>query len=722
MNGTSPRFVRLGLGFVGLVALGCVLTGQAAKPVRQGIALPTDWSHSHLVFSQPRSVEQAARLQEDPRFEQQLYRRYQSRVLTVGKQEGSVADGATGSAKKTRRTGNMNHDWSQDLGSGGSVGAGNYPAKFSFSSTIANCGTAAQPDFVVYSTGQAVSGTQATIVAYDNLYTGCGGTVPSVYWAYNTAGKILTSPVFSRDGSQVSFVQTSGGVGSLVLLKWKASASETVASPGVPTLVAPALYSACVTPCMTTFVLEDGSLLPTNDTTSSVFYDYVGETAWVGDSEGWLHQFTPVFLGTPAEVRTSPWPVQVNPSSPLPLTSAVHDHVSGNVFVGDGGGFLYRVSASTGAVTQSGQLDVGIGIVAGPLVDSTSGLVYVFASDDDSAACAGGADCAGVYQFAANFGSGSVGTEEPVGASTFSGVPKPNPLYNGGFDNTYISSANATGNLYVCGSTGAEPTLYQVPITGGVLGTPVALSTLSTAGTTPACSPVTDVSSPGATAGSAATERLFLSVGGSSNVATCSTTSGGCVQNFIDTPWQASTTFAVGQEILIKRSSPLTRYIQVVTAGGTSGAVQPNWPSNAGGVVTDGTVHWLTQGQPAFSLSGWAASHPYTLDARIIDSNGNVEVATTAGTSGSPTAPIWATTPGLTTADGTGTLVWTNAGAVFTNAFAAAGGSSGIILDNTVLSGTLVGASQVYFSTLSDQACDNGTGGCAVQASQPLLQ
>ncbi len=718
MNGNSPRFVRLGLGFIGLVALGCVLTGQAAKPAQQGISLPTDWSHSHLIFSQPRSIEQAARLQEDPRFEQQLYRRYQSRVLTV---EGSAADGLTSSARKTRRTGAMHHDWSQDLGTGGSVGAGNYPAKFSFSSTIANCGAAAQPDFVVYSTGPAGSGTQASIVAYDNLYTGCGGTVPSVYWAYNTGGQILTSPEFSRDGTQVMFVQTSGGVGSLVLLKWAPSTTETVAGPGVPKSVLPAAYSACGAPCMTTIALEDSSLLTTNDTTSSVFYDYVGDTAWVGDSRGWLHQFTPVIVGTPAEVRTSPWPVQVNPLGPLPLASAVHDHVSGNVFVGDAGGFLYRVSASSGAVTQSGQLDFGTGIVAGPLVDSTSGLVYVFASDDGSAACAGGADCAGVYQLAANFASGNTGTEEPVGTSTFSGVPLPNPLYNGGFDNAYISSTNATGNLYVCGSTGAEPTLYQVPVTGGTLGTPAALSTLSTPGATPACSPVTDVSSPGATPGSAVTERLFLSAQGNSNAATCNT-SGGCVQNFINTPWQASTTFAVGQEILIRRSSPTTRFIQVVTTAGTSGTSQPPWPSNAGGTVTDGAVQWLNQGQPIFSPSGWAAGHSYTLDARIIDINGNIEIATTAGTSGSPTAPVWATTPGLTTPDGTGTLIWTNAGAVFTNAFAAAGGSSGIILDNTVLSGTLVGASQVYFSTLRDQVCDNGTGGCAVQASQPLLQ
>jgi hypothetical protein len=54
----------------------------------------------------------------------------------------------------------------------------------------------------------------------------------------------------------------------------------------------------------------------------------------------------------------------------------------------------------------------------------------------------------------------------------------------------------------------------------------------------------------------------------------------------------------------------------------------------------------------------------------------------------------------------------------------AAGGTSGIIIDNT---SSATGASQVYFSTLSSQSCVGngsagiGTGGCAVQASQSAL-
>src|SRR6202035_1971166 len=100
---------------------------------------------------------------------------------------------------------------------------------------------------------------------------------------------------------------------------------------------------------------------------------------------------------------------------------------SGNVFVGDYAGFLYRVDPSSGAVTASGQLDFGVGFVDGPVVDSSNGFVYVFASEDQTGGCAGGLNCAAVYQLSTSFASGDVGTEVEVGAGqTVSlGLPKP---------------------------------------------------------------------------------------------------------------------------------------------------------------------------------------------------------------------------------------------------------------------------------------------------------
>jgi hypothetical protein len=193
---------------------------------------------------------------------------------------------------------------------------------------------------------------------------------------------------------------------------------------------------------------------------------------------------------------------------------------------------------------------------------------------------------------------------------------------------------------------------------------------------------------------------------------------GGCIFNFKDTPWKASTAYAVGQEVLDSHFQ-----IQVVTVAGTSGASAPGWSTIVDHSTADGTVHWLDQGlQSAFTLAAWIPTHAYALHSKILDGNNNVEFVTTAGTSGG-TIPIFNTAAGGITSDGAGALRWTNLGALGTAALPAAGGTSGIIIDNTVGSGTQVGASQVYFSTLSDQVCGtSGTGGCAVQASQPALQ
>jgi len=160
----------------------------------------------------------------------------------------------------------------------------------------------------------------------------------------------------------------------------------------------------------------------------------------------------------------------------------------------------------------------------------------------------------------------------------------------------------------------------------------------------------------------------------------------------------------------------------VASKSGKSGTSAPSWQPIVSKITTDGTVHLIDQGvQSAFTLPAWVHSHSYARGNKILDSNSNVQVVTSAaGTSGG-SVPSFNTTPGLTTSDGT--LTWTNVGKLATAVLPSAGGTSGIIMDNTVGAGTLAGASQIYFSTLSNQACGTtGTGGCAMQVSQAALQ
>jgi len=707
MKGIAAQFGWFGAGLFCLVTVGWVLASPQGKPVLEG--LPMDWTHLHMIFSQPATAEQARLLADEPRFWQQEYRRQALRVVSDGMAAPEETN-SLGLALKGISRASVHQDWSQDMGSGASTGAGNYPAKYGFQVTVANCVSSGHPDFVVFGTGLLGASNQASIVAYDNLYSGCTGTVPQVYWAYNTnGGQVTTSPVFSQTGDQVAFVQNNGGiVASFVVVKWKSSTTETVSAP---LTLAP---TACTTaPCMAAIPLTDGSGFATNDTISSIFYDYSGDTAWVGDSASWLHKFHPVFNGTPAEVRTAPWPLHVNPGNPAPLSNPVHDVVSGNIFVEDQGGFVERVNTSTGAVTISGQVDHGT-VIAGPIVDSTAGKIYIFSSNDGTSNC-GGAPCSAVYLLGTGFGAGTFGTKAVVGTSSATA----NPLYAGGFDSTYLNSANATGNLYVCGNTGFAPTLYQVAIAAGAFGAVLKGPALASA--TTGCSPITDIPNPNATGG--ATEWLFAGVqnNGLGSGLTTSCASGGCLMNFKVQPWKPSNAYTVGQQVLDTHFQ-----IQTVRVAGTSRTAalgHPAWNVALAGNTNDGAVlRWTNQGPLAAGYPTWIASHAYAVSTEIVDTNGNIQVVVTAGTSKAAPHPLWQTLINGITADGA-VLRWHCVGSIATANFASAGGTSGIIIDNTVGTGTLAGASQVYFSTQGNQTCGaSGPGGCAVQASQSALK
>ena len=323
MKQNQRRFFRLGISMLGALILSPALLGQTSTDREAAGPVLSDWTQHHVIFSQPATAERAKQVEQDFRYRQQQRMseaRFPQQADAVAAELRRVRASAPANNKALKR------DWAENMNSGASVGAGNYPAKFSFSIATASCASAPQPDFVVYGTGLQGSATQASIVAYDNLYSSCSGTVPTVYWAYNTnGGTVTTSPAFSLDGTQVAFVQTSlAGDGTLVLLKWAASTTETVSNPMTLTRVDNSLYPSCVAPCMTTEPLTDNLGNHNADTGSSVFYAYFLDIAFVGDDAGYLHKITPVFNGVPAEVGSAGWPVQVNPLLPTPLTS-LHD-------------------------------------------------------------------------------------------------------------------------------------------------------------------------------------------------------------------------------------------------------------------------------------------------------------------------------------------------------------------------------------------------------------
>lgn len=405
----------------------------------------------------------------------------------------------------------------------------------------------------------------ANIIAYNNLYaTTCNGTVPLVYWAYNTGTgyKVTTSPVLSYDGTKVAFIQTTSTAAQLVVLKFSASGGSvsSATSPTTSTNI-----SGCTAPCMSVTTISG---VTTGDTYSSPYYDYATDDAlYVGDNASHLYKISGVFNSATAPTVAS---VTLNATA-YSLSSPVYDSTSGCVFVGDSEGYLYSVAsgnAGTVCVGSSfatfghselmGNGGANEGIFDGPLVDPAAQEVYAFITDSKLISnCAAGDNC--VAQFTTGtISSGSTtaapANEEPLGT----GGANYN-LYNGAFDNVYFSSAAGTaGDLWAMGNTGAAGgNLYRVPIgAGSAMTAPTTMITGLTdtsSGHYAFASPITEYcrqttegtpcsASAGVTTGG--TDYIFFSVDRlATATAHCGTATGdGCVLGYsINTPTSAPT-------------------------------------------------------------------------------------------------------------------------------------------------------------------------------------
>jgi hypothetical protein len=423
------------------------------------------------------------------------------------------------------------------------MGADVFPATYSYSATAGNCDSSTTPDYAVFNTGVAGSANQPSLIAYDNLYSGCTtGAVPLIYWEYNTGGTVSTSVVLSYDGSQAAFVQTEGAAAYLVLLKW--SKDTTVA-----TSESAGNYRACTAPCMTTIEFNGDA----NDTGSAPFYDYANDVIYVGDNSGNLHKFTNIFIsGTPAEITgggtTSGWPQSMGTNA---LSSPVYDPVTQNVYVGSvsaasGGSFSLIPAAGGSEYIVTGLTEtVGTGFGDAALIDPVAGMVYAFVNDN-----AGGN--AAVYQLPTNFTASTTPNVETLGEGATTGI-----VYTGSFDNIYYTNSAPTGNLYVCGraATTQTPTMWQVPITNNVL--EAAVAGPAVASTTTTCSPLTEFYN-------GTTDLMFLSVqsGGLTGLG-CTTAGSGCIMSFNVT---SASTWGTG----------ITTNSAATEAGGTSGMVIDN--------------------------------------------------------------------------------------------------------------------------------------------------
>ncbi|MGD0095925.1 MAG: hypothetical protein ABSB60_05485 [Terracidiphilus sp.] len=100
--------------------------------------------------------------------------------------------------------------------------------------------------------------------------------------------------------------------------------------------------------------------------------------------------------------------------------------------------------------------------------------------------------------------------------------------------------------------------------------------------------------------------------------------------------------------------------VQVATsATGTTGASSPTWNTTVAATTTDGTVTWMNNGPWA-----WQPNTAYVVGQLVIDSGGYIQAVSTAGTSAS-SPPAWLQPESAGTTRQDGTLIWQSGGRAF---------------------------------------------------------
>jgi len=568
--GSRVCILFLAASGIGLAAI-LLVAASGTQLAEQRISIVSDWSHQHLVFSQPLTTEQALRLQAEPRYWMQILGRGGRRAGSANSVFESSAESVSGidAPQPFRR------DWGQSLGAGGSTGVlynsvgGNwwpvYPAKYTFN---VNSNPDCTLDYVTFPTNlTGGTGGQASIIAYNNLYAGtggsyCGVTNSSVYWSYNTnftptgattTGTVQTSPVLSADGSKVAFVESGASHAILHLLKWNAGDGGAIGSAAAPAIAtvwtADGLAGHCPVTgaCMISIALSG---LPT-DTASSPFYDYQRDAIYVGDDSSKLHKIINafgIFATTPSEVTTG-WPIILDSTAiNVKIDSPILDPTSGNIFVEDSSGLLGYVretfstvgTCGSGSPPCLGSTSVTFGthvVPDAPIVDPSTEKVFVFYSIP-------------------TVGTQVVQSDATISASVVAtlGAGTGHHIHAGAFDNTYLTGSGGTGSLYICGSSSnSTPTIQRIGFTNtgrvpaspfanpvGTMNAAVDSVTLAVGTGNAECTPVTELFNVNAPA--ATQDQIFFGTQTLGKGASCG--GGGCVMSVNVTSTPATLTIA----------------------------------------------------------------------------------------------------------------------------------------------------------------------------------
>jgi hypothetical protein len=526
----------------------------------QPVGYPTDWSTSHLIFTDGGGAQSQLTAQRDPRYGMQWMRRNTPRwrEQLASAMPGGVNSGAAAGAERTlgiggtqpialprKGTPTLGQDWNFSQQTSTYVLRYAYPAKYTFNPiATADCAH----DYVIFGLNVPGATGQANLIGVNNLYVGSSGgcstiasnggsgsaPTPEVEWAYNvtqsgsTTGKIQTSVALSLDGTKVAYVLTPTAVSSTPLAPLQLQVLTLGSKTG--TVTSPTAATCSSTVPATLFCLTLSINAGHTNTVSSIYVDYATGNGYVGDDAGSLYQISNVFSST-----TAPAITRTMTAGSAALSPPVYDGATDTVFVGSADGNLYGFTGTTGAAITGSPFSLAYsntarngscGIEAAPVVDSTNHALYAFYGANAADTAAGVAQVVYYDHSAAavKFVSGSAGTPGSTSTAvagtnvaTFANTAANTwPISDGAFSQSYFNGfSTSTSFLYACGAetTTAGVSLQQfyfdanmkLQTSGSIVSN---LTTVTPGVSSTPCSPLTEFYNTSGTA----TDWLFFSL------------------------------------------------------------------------------------------------------------------------------------------------------------------------------------------------------------------
>jgi len=448
----KERSLWLASKVVRWLMMGLLVSGLGAQvsETRPAFGYPEDWTHHHIKFTLPGLRQHPEIFSREPRAIHQIYRQWRAYRTPVA----SVSAATLGTSSESHS------DWNMSLGTG-TEAFGQFPAKWT---TNPDATPSCANDYVVFTLNVAGPTNQATLVGFNNLYSGtpaasslCNRTTPTVKFAYypnsQFHGQNSSSPVLSLDGTKVAFVEThfpESGNSSATSWLHVLTLGTTGDNGTVTAAVTPGGGTPANNASQVSFIYASAT-----NTRSSPWVDYDSDTLYVGADNGTLYVVHPVFTGTPMVQKS------IAVGGTVILTSPVFDNTTGNLYVGGNGGALYVVNVNSGAVSS---LAVGSGtpnngIYDSPTFDSTGQRVLAISANGVNRQ--GSGKSAVVVQAQANATGTSLSQVARVNVGLgASGGDASVTLYMGDFDNAYFTNP-ATGHMLVCGTGPTNTTPYR---------------------------------------------------------------------------------------------------------------------------------------------------------------------------------------------------------------------------------------------------------------------